>query len=131
MLDERNIAAFDLTAWTPIARQRANGVGCRWIPVDDTPMSVQEAQTLQANGTLLMAQRVDDAGTWLVVKERRGLTTQHTKRASQAELWRDVLAQILASTSHEEATAIAYAALHGEKTAETPTSPLHFRHKAA
>jgi len=49
-------SALDIPEWLPIATQRPNA-RMRWQLERDAPVSVHEARRLEANGTLLMAQR--------------------------------------------------------------------------
>jgi hypothetical protein len=41
------------TNWTTVARERGGG----WIPVQDSPFTVQEVRALYSSGMILMAQR--------------------------------------------------------------------------
>lgn len=62
------LSAPDLPHWTPIAKLRPNGKGPRWNPVPDAPVKPCEARRMEERGVLLMAHRVQDDGTYLVVK---------------------------------------------------------------
>ena len=61
---------LDFNEWTPIAimPRNASQFGPRWRPLPEAPITPREARALEERGHILMANRVTDDGTLLVVK---------------------------------------------------------------